>query len=675
MSDRISRSNLVELLDDSFDYLLVLDEEQKVRHINRTFGELLGETGIGVREVSSLADILEPKDLLHFQEAMQRVAAGERGVVTYWQIEDDRAPIIFKVSFSGQAAETLYLFRSSLLTDVADLSHKSGWEQIERAKELACLYSIGEWTHVSTSIPEFFEHLHSYLGPGMLYPEHIRVQSVYKGQVFGKPPVGDQLIRRELKIGDEVVGKIEVGYDKEGLDILPEEQKLLDEITRFLCLALERKSLATSLEAKAEEADQYSRQVKSLRNDVEESTLELEKQQDKLRTVNTYLDRVHQGLDESKRTLKTMFTAIPDIVALIDMDFNIVMTNQAEELAGQPCYKALFGQESPCLDCRLKKVRKIGAPVIQEASHGDTYYSVHAMPVFGEQNKIDGIIEFFRDVTYQKTYEKQLQQADKLASLGQLVSGIGHEINNPNQFIRGNIKIVQQALEGLLPIVDDYYKDHPDLKIARLDYDFFRQHIMILVNDMSNGSERIKRIVESLKGFARKDEGLLVDRVDINNVIEESSRLVHSQVHKFADISLDLGSDIPVFRGNAQKLEQVLINLVINASQAMADDTRGEIQISSRRDGEWAQIEVADNGSGMGEATVRNIFDPFFTTKRARGGTGLGLSIAFRIMEEHGGHISVNSTLGKGTTFTIRLPLARKDKDAEQEQGSLEKEG
>ena len=675
MSDRISLSSLVELLDNSFDYLLVVDEEQRVHHLNRTFGELIGDTRTGLQESFSLAEILDPAALPQFQKAMRRVAAGERGVVVYWNISDDRAPIIFKVSSSGSATEALYLFRSSRLTDVADLSHKDGWEQIERAKELACLYSIGEWIHISSSIPEFFENLYKYLGPGMLYPEHVRVQSIYKGQVFGKPPVGDQRIRRELKFGDEIVGKIEVGYDKEGLDILPEEQKLLDEITRFLCLALERRSLATSLEVKQEEADEASRQMESLRNDVEKSTQELEKQQTQLRTVNTYLDGVHQNLDDSKRTLKTMFAAIPDTVALIDMDFNIVMTNQADDLAGKPCYEALFGLEAPCLDCRLKKVQKVGAPVTQEARHGDVYYSAHAMPVFGEENKIDGIIEYFRDITYQKTYEQQLQQADKLASLGQLVSGIGHEINNPNQFIRGNIKIVQQALEGLLPIVDDYYKTHPDLKIARLDYDFFRQHIMILVNDMSNGSERIKRIVESLKGFARKDEGLLVDRVDINNVIEESSRLVHSQVHKFADITLDLGSDIPIFRGNAQKLEQVLINLVINASQAMPDDTRGEIQISSRRDGEWAVLEVADNGSGMGEATARNIFDPFFTTKRARGGTGLGLSIAFRIMEEHGGQISVSSTLGEGTTFTIRLPLSGKVVDAEQEQGSLEKEG
>lgn len=672
MSDRISLSSLFELLDSSFDYLLVVDEEQQVLHLNNALGDLRGCKSISAQGCSSLADILTPEALPHFQKAMRRVAEGERGVVVYWKVRDDRAPIIFKVGFANRALGPLYLFRSSLSTDVADLSLKSDWEKIERAKELACLYSVGEWIHDSTSISEFFENLYKYLGPGMHYPEHIRVRSMYKGQAFGKAPIGGERIRSELKVGDEVVGSIEAGYDEEGLEVLPEEQKLLDEIARFLCLALERKSLASSLEAKEEEADKYSRQMESLRHDVEERTRALEEERDKLTTVNSYLDRVHQGLEESKRTLKTMFEAIPDTVALIDADLNIVMTNQAETLAGLPCYTALLGLDNPCLDCRLKKVQRTKAPVIQEVRHGDTYYSAHAMPVFNEQHEIDGIIEFFRDITYQKTYEQQLQQADKLASLGQLVSGVGHEINNPNQFIRGNIKIIQQALEGMLPIVDEYQVSHPDLKIARLKYDFFRQHIMTLVNDMSNGSERIKRIVESLKGFARKDEGLLIDKVDINNVIEESSRLVHNQVHKFADISLDLGENIPVFKGNAQKLEQVLINLVINASQAMPDDQRGEIQLRSRREGDWVDVKVMDNGSGMSEATLKGIFDPFFTTKRARGGTGLGLSIAFRIMEEHGGQISVNSSLGKGTTFTLRIPLKKEEGG---EQGSSEREG
>ena len=128
MSDRISLSRLVELLDNSFDYLLVLDEEQRVLHLNRTLGKLIDKTRTGTREYSSLGDILDPTDILHLKKAMRRVAAGERGVVVYWNISDDRAPIIFKVSSSGSATEALYLFRSSLLTDVADLSHKDGWE-------------------------------------------------------------------------------------------------------------------------------------------------------------------------------------------------------------------------------------------------------------------------------------------------------------------------------------------------------------------------------------------------------------------------------------------------------------------------------------------------------------------------------------------------------------------
>ncbi|MCK4547278.1 MAG: ATP-binding protein, partial [Candidatus Eisenbacteria sp.] len=112
--------------------------------------------------------------------------------------------------------------------------------------------------------------------------------------------------------------------------------------------------------------------------------------------------------------------------------------------------------------------------------------------------------------------------------------------------------------------------------------------------------------------------------------------------------------------GNAQKIEQVLINLVINASQAMSEDRSGIITLSTHADGEYVTIVVEDNGTGMSDRTMNSIFDPFFTTKRAKGGTGLGLSIAYRIVEEHGGAMSVSSKLGVGTTFTIKIPHGRK---------------
>jgi len=266
------------------------------------------------------------------------------------------------------------------------------------------------------------------------------------------------------------------------------------------------------------------------------------------------------------------------------------------------------------------------------------------------------MLEFHRDITLEKTHDQQLQQADKLASLGQLVSGIGHEINNPNQFIRGNIKIVKQSLEDMLPIVDEYYRSHPDLKVAKLKYDFLREHIMILVNDMASGSARIKGIVEGLRGFVKKDEGLLVDNVDINTLIEASVRLVYNEVHKRADIQLDLAENLPAFTGNSQKVEQVLVNLIVNASQAMRNGVKGLIIIETKTDGKDLIVKVEDNGVGMNQKTMRQICDPFFTTKRSKGGTGLGLAIAYRIIEEHGGDISVTSKPGEGSKFTIRIP-------------------
>jgi len=216
-------------------------------------------------------------------------------------------------------------------------------------------------------------------------------------------------------------------------------------------------------------------------------------------------------------------------------------------------------------------------------------------------------------------------------------------------------------MEDILPLIDAHYESHPDLKVARLDYAFFRKHIITLIEDMANGSERIKGIVEGLKRFARRDEGLLIDTVDLNAIIRESVRLVHNQIHKTADVELALADTLPQFPGNIQKIEQILINLVINAAQAIPEQRRGLIEISTECTDTDIVAQVRDNGSGMSDRTIRQVFDPFFTTKRARGGTGLGLAIVYRIVEEHGGTIKVLSKIGEGTTFTIHIPCKNVD--------------
>jgi len=235
---------------------------------------------------------------------------------------------------------------------------------------------------------------------------------------------------------------------------------------------------------------------------------------------------------------------------------------------------------------------------------------------------------------------------------------VAHEINNPNTFILGNMKIIREAFADIVPILDKYYDNNKDLKIARLPYYIFKENINILIEDMVNGSIRMKKIVEGLRFFAKKDVDVLDEEVRINELIENTIRLVKKQLGKKSVIELDLESLIPLFIGNITKIEQVIVNMIVNASQAIGKD-KGKIIIKTRYlpEVEKVQVSISDNGKGMDEKTKHNIFDPFFTTKRNEGGTGLGLSISYGIIKEHGGIISVDSSPGKGTSFSILLPL------------------
>ena len=646
--------NFFDFMEESFDYLLVLDGDGKVMHASE---EIISDVfpDAGPLEGKSIEELLTSSSIDTVRSAMIQAKAGTRGVVVLSTKDGDdgSSTIPLKAGyFIAEKGDVYPLFGNRL----EGLVKGDEWEKDERIKELGCLYSVAELIEVSSSIPDFFTRLPKTLGQGMLYSEEVVIYSMYMGVDYGQKPSSKDQIRVPLVVAKEEKGEILVGYHNDDRELLPEEHKLLEEIGRMLTVALERKEFGEKLHLMEEEEEDYNKRLDQLRTEIEAKTKDLEEQKNKLSIVDSYLDRMKGGWEESKSRLETMFKAIPDDVVLIDKKRKVVMTNREDIEPGNYCYTSYFNRERPCEDCRLARILRDKIPVSLTMKVGERYIQVQAQPVFNQDHEVDGILEFYRDITLEKTYDQQLQQADKLASIGQLVSGIGHEINNPNQFIRGNIKIIQQSLEDMLPIVDDYVKKHPELKIARLNYDFFREHIMTLVDDMAHGSERIKAIVEGLRTFTRKDEGLLVDKVDINTLIETSARLVHNEVHKRADIELDLSPDVRTFTGNSQKIEQVLINLIVNASQAIPDDRRGLIKVATNYENERITVIVEDNGKGMNESTVNQIFNPFFTTKRAKGGTGLGLAIAYRIIEEHNGKIQVKSKPGVGTTFIIRIP-------------------
>ncbi len=392
---------------------------------------------------------------------------------------------------------------------------------------------------------------------------------------------------------------------------------------------------------------------------VRKRTEDLENQRNLLIAKNRELTSLTGQLHESRVKLQTLFHAITDTVIMIDGAFTIQMSNKEGMREGEKCHAAVFGQEQACANCPVVTLLAEGRTVTAEHKVGDEYYLLQAYPIFDDARRVQGAIEFSRRITKEKNLEYQLQQTDKMASLGQLVSGVAHEINNPNTIIRGNIAIIREAFADILPMLEERRAADPSLKIARLPYDLFREHIPVLVEDMVQGANRIKSIVDGLREYAKKDDGLAADPVDCNEVVERCLRLVQNQIQRTARIDVDLAPGLPPVRGNMQKLEQVLINIIMNASQAI-DKEKGTIGVCTSLDAERGEvaIRVSDNGTGMEEKTMKQIFDPFFTTKRTKGGTGLGLAIAFRIIREHKGRIEVESTPGEGTTFLIHLPCA-----------------
>ena len=254
--------------------------------------------------------------------------------------------------------------------------------------------------------------------------------------------------------------------------------------------------------------------------------------------------------------------------------------------------------------------------------------------------------------------QRQLLQTEKHASLGRLVAGIAHEINNPIQFIHGNMSLLSEALSDTLPLLDAESARRPDLRIARLEYAFFRRQVPVLLQDMADGAERISEIVRELRSFAKSDESRLDEEVDLAAVIQTAQRLLHNQL-KRVKVEVEVEPALPRLRGNVALLQQVMVNTLQNAYQALPRDGSGRIAIRActAQDGAGVKLSVEDNGCGIPPEIRARIFDPFFTTRQADGGTGLGLAIIEGIIQQHRGQIQVESQVGKGTVFHFLLPV------------------
>ena len=291
------------------------------------------------------------------------------------------------------------------------------------------------------------------------------------------------------------------------------------------------------------------------------------------------------------------------------------------------------------------------------------------------------------DISDKKNLEMQLAQAKKLESIGQLAAGIAHEINTPAQFVGDNTRFVKDAFGDLFALNDGFMKLFDAVKnggvndelvtetkdlVEEADLEYLGEEIPSAIDQSLDGIGRISSIVRAMKEFSHpgsKDR----EKADLNRAIKNTITVASNEWKYAADLETDLDPDLPAIDCYAQELNQVVLNIIVNAAHAIEaargeeSTEKGKIEISTRSHGDEVEIRISDTGCGIPEEIVDRIFDPFFTTKAVGKGTGQGLAIAYKtVVDQHKGQLSVDSTPGVGSTFSIRLPVdAGDDRDRE----------
>ena len=391
----------------------------------------------------------------------------------------------------------------------------------------------------------------------------------------------------------------------------------------------------------------------------------------KLTDYREQLERMVQertlALEQTTTLLEAIFNSIPDILGVQDNRHRVIRYNTAgyeylqktpKEVVGKRCYE-LIGRERECDDCATSECYRTKKPaaLIRYEEYLDAWLDVRAYPIFDENGQLTGVIEHLRDITTEKKAEienqrlhKHLQQAQKMEAIGTLSGGIAHDFNNLLMGIQGRTSLMAV----------DIGHDHPH-----------SEHISAIEEYIKSATDLTKQLLGVARGGQYE-----IRPVDINQLLTESSKMF-GRTKKQIRIRTHLHKQALVVNVDRMQIEQVLLNLYVNAAQAMPDggDLDLETEIVTLEDvfakpyaakpGKYAKLSITDTGIGMDDSIQQRIFDPFFTTRDKGRGTGLGLASAYGIIKNHSGIITVSSVPGQGTTFHIFLPIS--DQDAIQE--------
>jgi PAS domain S-box-containing protein len=309
-------------------------------------------------------------------------------------------------------------------------------------------------------------------------------------------------------------------------------------------------------------------------------------------------------------------------------------------------------------------------------------------PIRDASGKVVSSCSISVDITERKLLERQLGQAQKLESIGQLAAGIAHEINTPIQYVSDNIRFLRDSFARLEQLFQGYDRllaslpgDLPSAQVTDIEAlakatraGYLRTEIPKSIADSLDGVGRVAEIVRAIKEFSHPGP-IEKTALDINRAIESTALVSRNEWKYVADLNLDLDPGLPPVRCVPGEFNQVILNLIVNAAHAIADvvssqsGTKGTITVSTRRVGEWVEIRIRDTGTGIPEEARPSIFNPFFTTKAVGKGTGQGLAIAHTvIVQKHGGSITFETEIGAGTTFQVRLPIGEGPAQAEEDE-------
>ena len=364
----------------------------------------------------------------------------------------------------------------------------------------------------------------------------------------------------------------------------------------------------------------------------------------------------HQELFEGRNTLQALIDGIPNPIYTINDEWKLVVINKAkadelgstpESFTGRTCFRVFYNRQKPCDHCKVAftlndKTEQHWPVRWQGEDHLPREWEVSAYPIPGKQASSARAVVVWQDKTEERRLENSLMQAGKLAAIGQLAAGVAHEINNPLTAINANA----QMLKMVMPVEDENFES---------------------VDLIVRAGERAAQVVRGLLDFARQEQYSFTTG-DLGKSIQEALALVNYQLQSSKiTVNRDIDASLPQMVASWEHLKSVWLNLLLNARDALLhtnDNRRLDVIARPLKDGQSVQVLLRDNGKGMNSAESLHIFEPFYTTKGPGQGTGLGLATCHRIVEQHGGEITVSSALGEGTTFFITLPVHRPDAGA-----------